>query len=76
MDSRDQSTKLLYYLPACTPFALRAGPRACLQALRTRVLARVHGVLARERTSVPGQKFSRVLSHGLPSILLGMADQK
>jgi hypothetical protein len=30
-----------------TPFALRVGPQACLQALRTRVLAHSHGVLAR-----------------------------
>ena len=33
--------------PAVTPFAVSAGLRACLQALRTRVLVHLHGVLAR-----------------------------
>src|SRR5262249_1040829 len=35
--------------------ALRAGPPACLPALRTRVLARGHGVLAQTRPGLPAR---------------------
>jgi len=33
--------------PAMTPFALRVGPQACLQAVCMKALAHSHGVLAR-----------------------------
>jgi len=50
-------------LPADIPCARSVGPRACLQALRTRVLAHSHGALARAHTYS-----HRALAHTCPCL--------
>jgi len=57
---------------AVTPFAVSAGPRACLQALRTRVLAHSHGVLARRFFATFIRRTTRKWSTWLRSPVAGL----